>query len=280
MPEIQHWIVSIARQAHLPGAEELDIPASASAEEAWAAVESASSSTSDDVASLVARHFRLRRADFSAAELAATRLVPGALARRLGILVFHCTDRVVTVATADPVSLEAEKEIADHTARTVQFEIAPPRELLAAIEDAYEQPAQPAAHTLPSLEPTGPTRILVVDDDPGARLLLRTIMERRGFEVIEAGSGEEALAEVHRAALVTLDLRMDGMHGLDVLKQIRARLDTRLTPVVVATSVHDPAAAMMLFEAGADDFVVKPVDPPRFLLRVEAVLRRYGMGKP
>jgi len=280
VPEIQHWIVSIARQAGLAGADGLDIPASVSAEEAWSAVETETGTDADSLAGLVAAHFRLRRADFTTAELAATRLVPGALARRLGVLVFHCTDRIVTVATADPVSLEVEKEITDHTARTVHFEIAPPRELAAAIENAYEPPPEPSTHTLPALEPTGPTRILVVDDDPDARLLLRTILEGRGYEVIEASNGEEALREVGGVALVTLDLRMDGMGGLEVLRQIRSRLDTGVTPVVVATGVDDPETEMKLFEAGADDFVVKPVDPPRFLLRVEAVLRRHGVQRP
>ena len=280
IPEIQHWIVSIARQAGLAGADALDIPASVSAEEAWSTVESVTGADADSLAGLVANHFRLRRADFSTAELAATRLVPGSLARRLGVLVFHCTDRIVTAATADPVSLEVEKEIADHMARTVHFEIAPPKELAAAIENAYGPPPEPSTHTLPSLESSGPTRILVVDDDSDARLLLRTILEGRGYEVIEAASGEEALREVAGAALVTLDLRMDGMGGLEVLRQIRSRLDTGVTPVVVATGVDDPETEMKLFEAGADDFVVKPVDPPRFLLRVEAVLRRHGVQRP
>jgi len=276
MPEIQHWIVSIARQAALPGANELDIPASVSSEEAWSAVAAATGTDPEALAGLVANHFRLRRADFDTAELVATRLIPGSLARRLGVLVFHCTDRVVTVATADPVSLEVEKEIADHTARTVTFEIAPPGELQRAIEKAYDPPPEPSTHVLPSLAETGPARILVVDDEADARLLLRTVLESRGYEVVEAGSGEEALELVGGAALVTLDLRMGGMSGLDVLRKIRSRMDTGMTPVVVATGVDDPETEMQLFEAGADDFVVKPVDPPRFLLRVEAVLRRHG----
>ena len=74
--------------------------------------------------------------------------------------------------------------------------------------------------------------------------------------------------------LVTLDLHMKEMHGLEVLQHIRSRLATAALPVIVATGSDDPAVEMQLFQAGADDFVVKPVDPPRFLLRIRAVLRR------
>jgi DNA-binding response OmpR family regulator len=67
---------------------------------------------------------------------------------------------------------------------------------------------------------------------------------------------------------------MKEMHGLEVLQRIRSRVATASLPVVVATGSEDPAIEMQLFEAGADDFVVKPVDAPRFLLRIQAVLRR------
>jgi CheY-like chemotaxis protein len=68
--------------------------------------------------------------------------------------------------------------------------------------------------------------------------------------------------------LVTLDLHMKEMHGLEVLRNIRSRVATAALPVIVATGSDDPSVEMQLFEAGADDFVVKPVDPPRFVLRI------------
>ncbi|MDT8367571.1 MAG: response regulator [Longimicrobiales bacterium] len=79
-------------------------------------------------------------------------------------------------------------------------------------------------------------------------------------------------------SLVTLDLRMPGMDGLEVLRRIRSRLDVGLVPVIVATGVGDPDTELTLLKSGADDYVVKPIDPPRFLLRVEAVLRRYRVA--
>jgi DNA-binding response OmpR family regulator len=78
--------------------------------------------------------------------------------------------------------------------------------------------------------------------------------------------------------LVTLDLMMDRMHGLEVLRRIRGRMATASLPVIVATGSDDPAVALEIFDAGADDFVVKPVDPRRFILRVRAVLRRREHG--
>ena len=68
--------------------------------------------------------------------------------------------------------------------------------------------------------------------------------------------------------LVTLDLHMKEMHGLEVLRNIRSRVATAALPVIVATGSDDPSVEMQLFDAGADDFVVKPVDPPRFVLRI------------
>ena len=123
----------------------------------------------------------------------------------------------------------------------------------------------------------GGPHVLVVDDDPDARLLLRTVLEDRGFRVEEAPDGPEALDILERGGgfdLVTLDLNMKKMEGLEVLKRIRGRLATAAVPVVVATASDDPMVEMGLFEAGADDYVVKPVDPPRFMLRIQAVLRR------
>jgi DNA-binding response OmpR family regulator len=113
------------------------------------------------------------------------------------------------------------------------------------------------------------------------RLLLRGSLEAAGFRVAEAADGPAALAAMAAGDpfdLVTLDLQLGQMHGLEVLKRIRSRLPTAGVPVVVATASGDPDVEMQLFAAGADDFVVKPVDPTRFLLRIKAVLRRRHEG--
>jgi type II secretory ATPase GspE/PulE/Tfp pilus assembly ATPase PilB-like protein/ActR/RegA family two-component response regulator len=129
----------------------------------------------------------------------------------------------------------------------------------------------------PMDEQQGPPRVLVVDDDEGARLLMRTILEKEGFKVDEARDGHEALDTLKadpEYSLVVLDLLMPGMHGREVLQHIRGSVDTAALPVLIRTGTgtdHDEAE---LLEAGADDFVTKSTDAARFLARVRAVLRR------
>jgi CheY-like chemotaxis protein len=224
----------------------------------------------------------LQVADLGAADVYARNLIPARVARKLMVLPLRYTDRALTVATSDPVSLEAEREISYVSGRNVQFEVATPPTLALAVEETYPPHGEERreATPLPSDTAGGP-RVLVVDDDADTRRLLRTVLEQKGFRVDEASDGSQALALLQEGGsfdLVTLDLQMDHMHGLDVLRQIRSKRATAAVPVIVATGAGDPAVEMQLFEAGADDFVVKPVDPPRFLLRVQAVLRRRGAG--
>ena len=126
-------------------------------------------------------------------------------------------------------------------------------------------------------ESKGPPRILLVDDDPDARLLMRTILEKDGYEVEEAEDGHrglELLGETPDFALVILDLAMPGLDGRQVLDQIRGSVATSALPVLVRTGTGSQKIEAELLEAGADDYVDKSVEPERFLARVHAVLRR------
>lgn len=275
-PTIQHWLVSVALAASLPGASGLDVASDSDATGAWDLVAMTTGTSPEDLALSVATHYRLDVADFDFVDPNAHRLVPGRLARKWNVLPIRYTDRVLTVATADPVSMDAERQLAHVAGRAVHFEVAPPDDIRAAVEATYEAEE---AHELPPLavEAKGRPHILVVDDDADARLLLRTVLQQKEFRITEAGDGPRALELLEGPEifdLVTLDLDMPEMPGLEVLKTIRGRVKTAALPVVVATAAHDPEVEIALFEAGADDFVVKPVDPPRFLLRIQAVLRR------
>lgn len=281
--EIQHWMVGVARAAGLDDPDGLRIPAYTEPSDAWDRVALRTGATPDELAGLVATHFGLPVADLERPGAHAHRILPGRVARRLNVLPLRCSDRHVEVATSDPVSLEAEREITRVTARTVRFQVAPPARLGPAVEAAYAHEQPP--HVLPPLDAEGRAgrRILVVEDDPDTRLLLRTGLQQDGFRVAEAGDGATALATLAAAtddpfALATLDLRLPDMPGLEVLRALRARPTTATLPVVVATGMDDPDVEMELFRAGADDFVVKPVDPPRLALRIRAVLRRHGAG--
>lgn len=285
---IQHWLTAVARAADLPGADDLSMDSETETRSAWSRVTRAAGITPQELAEAVARHFKLDVADLDAASPQAHNLIPGTLAHRLCVLPLTYSDRTLDVATADPVGLHIERELGLISDRTVKYEVAPPGAILEAVRDTYElevaeeeRPEEEAAYEIPDLEALGASRILVVDDDPEMRILLRRVLEEGPFEVIEAEDGEAALEKLGEGGidLVTLDLNLPGMKGSEVLERIRRSPRSRDLPVVVATGYGDPEVEIRLFEAGADDFVVKPVDPRRFLLRVEAVLRRRGAGR-
>lgn len=282
IPVIQHWIVAVARAASLTGADRLDVSSDTPMAGAWSVTAMAAGTTEGALAALVGGHYRLGVADLSAAHVHARKLVPAKVARKHKVLPLRYTDRWLWVATADPVAMEAEREIAQVSGRNVHFEVAPPVSLYPAVDAAYPEAGE-LRHELPPLERAarGGPHILVVDDDADTRLLLRRALEGAGFRVAEAPDGPEALEMLQGDDpfdLVTLDLQMGQMHGLQVLNVMRSRVAMAHIPVVVATGSDDPIVEMELFEAGADDFVVKPVDPPRFILRIQAVLRRQAPG--
>lgn len=135
----------------------------------------------------------------------------------------------------------------------------------------------------PTLAVVVPTRtrprILVVDDSPEVRLLARTILEARGFDVDEASDGDTAVMHLEMnddTSLVLLDLNMPRMGGAEVLQRIRTSARMSALPVVVLTAEQDPNLEIELIEAGADDYLRKPVDASRLAVRVRAVLRRAG----
>jgi two-component system, OmpR family, response regulator ResD len=121
--------------------------------------------------------------------------------------------------------------------------------------------------------------ILVVDDDPEDRLLVRTILKKHGWQVEEAVDGEEALSRIASDtayALVVLDLVMPNIDGRDVLSRVRSAGST--VPIIVMTGSSDPEDEPLLIESGADDYLRKPLDPRRFVARVRAALRRARMA--
>jgi two-component system, OmpR family, KDP operon response regulator KdpE len=117
------------------------------------------------------------------------------------------------------------------------------------------------------------TRILVVDDEAPLRRAITTSLEARGFEVVQAASGGQAvvLAADRRPDLVLLDLGLGDLEGLEVLGRIRAFGDT---PIIVLTARHTQSDKVALLDAGADDYVTKPFDTEELLARIRAALRR------
>lgn len=123
------------------------------------------------------------------------------------------------------------------------------------------------------------TRILVVDDDPEVRLLLRRCFELEGYSVAEAKDGAELRTSLHASAvgLITLDLKLGGEDGLSLAREVRS---THNVPIVMITGKDDPIDRVVGLELGADDYIVKPFHLREVLARVRAVLRRYEAAQP
>ena len=116
-------------------------------------------------------------------------------------------------------------------------------------------------------------RILVVDDDPQIRRVLRTTLVAQGYEVDDARNGEEALERIRtqKPDLLILDVNMPGMSGIETCKLVRSRSDVAIIMLTVRDAEKDKVEAL---DAGADDYVTKPFTTPEFLARIRASLRR------
>ena len=120
-------------------------------------------------------------------------------------------------------------------------------------------------------------RVLVAEDHDDTRHLLRLLLERRGFDVLEAGDGEEAvrLAEDARPDLILLDSGLPRLDGLAVTRRVRERGAARRVPIVFLSGRAEPFARTEAFDAGCDDYLVKPDG----LNALSAVLARHlGRG--
>ncbi len=116
-------------------------------------------------------------------------------------------------------------------------------------------------------------RILIVDDDPQIRRVLKVTLSGQGFEVDDARHGEGALEKLResRFDLVLLDINMPGMSGLDVCRAIRASSEIAIIMLTVRDNEADTVEAL---DAGADDYVTKPFKPSELSARIRAALRR------
>ena len=116
-------------------------------------------------------------------------------------------------------------------------------------------------------------RILVVDDDPQIRRVMRVTLTGQGYEVDDTKSGDAAVEKLRDAKfdLVLLDMNMPGLSGLETCREIRSHSEVGIIMLTVRDSEDDKVAAL---DAGADDYVTKPYNAPELLARIRAALRR------
>jgi two-component system KDP operon response regulator KdpE len=116
-------------------------------------------------------------------------------------------------------------------------------------------------------------RILVVDDEPQIRRVLRTTLSAAGYEIKDARTGEDALVAVreNRFDLILLDINMPGMGGLEACSAIRSGSEVAIIMLTARDAEEDKVASL---DAGADDYITKPFGTPELLARIRAALRR------
>jgi two-component system KDP operon response regulator KdpE len=117
--------------------------------------------------------------------------------------------------------------------------------------------------------------ILVVDDEPQIRRVMRSTLSTHGYVITEATNGEDAIesARKNKPDLVLLDMNMPGMGGIEACREIRRGSDAPIIMLTVRNAERDKVAAL---DAGADDYVVKPFGIEELLARIRAALRRYA----
>jgi DNA-binding response OmpR family regulator len=119
-------------------------------------------------------------------------------------------------------------------------------------------------------------RLLFIEDDDEIRLILRLALEDEGYQVEEAADGRSGLDAFHRDEpdLVLIDLRLPDVQGFEVCRTIRAR---SIVPIIIVTAQTDTYDLVAGLEAGADDYVTKPVVPKELAARIRALLRRVQL---
>jgi CheY-like chemotaxis protein len=137
------------------------------------------------------------------------------------------------------------------------------------VEDSMSEPSGDKAEANPTAS------ILVVDDDPSQRLLMRKVLEGKGFAVIDAVDGIEAcrLNEEHRPDLLLVDLIMPRMDGYELCRELRGQAHSADVPIVVTTSREDIPSIVRAYDAGATDFVPKPINWLVLSNRIRYILR-------
>jgi DNA-binding response OmpR family regulator len=123
-------------------------------------------------------------------------------------------------------------------------------------------------------------KILIVDDDQGTTKLLEFILSREGYDVASVNNSSDTLpaALTHDPNLILLDLIMPSVDGLEVCRNLREKSQFARVPIIFFTSVSDIEKKVTAFEAGANDYIVKPIHPQELKLRIKALIGNGSNG--
>jgi len=123
-----------------------------------------------------------------------------------------------------------------------------------------------------------PEKILVIEDNDRNRKLVKIILEANKYEVIEAGTGEEALKYLqnNKPDAILLDIQLPNMDGISLAKMLKSRDDTKDIPIVAVTAYAMKGDKERMIEAGCDAYISKPIDTRQLPLIVADILKRHG----
>ena len=121
--------------------------------------------------------------------------------------------------------------------------------------------------------------VLVVEDDPDIRELLKFTLERAGLKVVEAESGEDALTVLDgpQPSVAIIDWMLPGINGVELTQRLRKDPLTSAMPLIMLTARGEEADKLKSFDSGIDDYLTKPFSPKELVARVKALIRRSGL---
>lgn len=209
----------------------------------------------------------------------ALRLVPEPLARRREAVPLGVDNRTLTYATHRPFDTEIERDLSSASGRWAMPVIARRSALLEALDQCYPQ-RRDRDRRASTGHGRRSARIIVADDDGITRMLVKTLLERAQFEVLEAAHGRQAieLASTGCPDLMLMDLNMPEMDGYEAIQCLRRQPAFTSIPIIVLTAEDGPSIERRVLDIGADDYMLKPFEPAILLSRVNAVFRRLEVA--
>lgn len=217
------------------------------------------------------------------------RIIEGAPASQLQIAAIASGMRplreaaVTRVRNGDTTLEEIDRELGEADDLKAAAEARPSGALAAiAPSDAPSGTAGSAASSTAGHATAMGTHVIIADDDATSRAIATALLKKSGYRVSQAEDGATALELVrasHDAALLVLDYDMPKLNGEQVLQELRGDVRTSTLPVLVLTGATDSETEVRMMDAGADDYVRKPLDPERFVARVRAVLKRASLQR-